>query len=77
MSELMNEKEDIVVKFMNKVIAVSVSYRDTPIRGKLIQATKDFILLERVNRDIGMIRIDTILGIVEAHIHKMRPDEVI
>ena len=69
MTEQMNE-EDIVVKFMNKVIAVSVSYRDNPVRGRLIMATKDYILLERVNRDIGMVRRDTILGIIEARIHK-------
>jgi hypothetical protein len=70
MSEQMNEEEDIIEKFMDKVIAVSVTYRDNPVRGKLILATKDYILLERINRDIGMIRRDTILGIVEAHIHK-------
>ena len=55
----MIEEEDFVVKFMNKVISVSVSYRDSPVRGRLIKATKDYILLERVNRDIGMVRRDT------------------
>ena len=77
MNEQMNEEEDIIEKFMDKVIAVSVSYRDTPVRGRLILATKDYILLERINMDIGMIRRDAILGIVEAHIHKMKPVEVI
>jgi hypothetical protein len=71
MIEIMNTDDDFIAKFMNIVIAVDVSYRNFPVRGKLIQATKDYILLERANGDIGMVRRDTILGIIEArNIHE-------
>jgi hypothetical protein len=40
MIEIMNTDDDFIAKFMNIVIAVDVSYRNFPVRGKLIRQQK-------------------------------------
>ena len=51
--------------YSNKVISIVVTYRAKPLKGRLIKATKDFMVLERVSGDISTIRQSAVLGINE------------
>jgi len=52
-------------RYRNKVISIVVTYRAKPIKGRLIKATKDFMVLDRVSGDISTIRQSAVLGINE------------
>lgn len=57
---------DSIAKYTNKVISVFVNYRESPVKGKLINVTKDFIELERFSGDVTTIRRRVILAINNA-----------
>ena len=57
--------EELEQMYNNKVISVIVTYRDKPIKGRLVKTRSDFIVLERFSGDRSSIRLSSILGINE------------
>ena len=57
--------EELEQMYNRKVISVIVTYRDIPIKGRLIKTRSDFIVLERFSGDLSTIRLSAILGVNE------------
>jgi hypothetical protein len=57
--------EELEQMYNNKVISVIVTYRDKPVKGRLVKTRSDFIVLERFSGDRSSIRLSSILGINE------------
>lgn len=60
------EYTDSYLKFLGKVVSVVVTYRNKPIRGRLIKLSPEHLELERLNGDITTITRMAILSVNNA-----------
>lgn len=64
-NEILRTGKDSIERYMNKVVSIIVTYREIPIKGRMINTSRDFIELQRLGGDISMIRLPALLGISE------------
>ena len=60
------EYADSYLRFLGKVVSVTVNYRNKPIRGRLIRLSPEYLEIERFDGTINTITRKAVLNINNA-----------